>query len=119
MNRILEVWLLGQSIGQLIQADGRLSFSYSPRWLQSPSAQPLSRSLPLRPEPFDDKATRPFFAGLLPEGDKRKLVAMALQVSPQNDYALLNGIGGECAGAVTLLEPGQQPTGLTSEQYVR
>ena len=119
MNRILEVLLLGQSVGQLIQADGRLSFSYSPRWLQSPSAQPLSRSLPLRPEPFDDKATRPFFAGLLPEGDKRKLVAMALQVSPQNDYALLNGIGGECAGAVTLLEPGQQPTGLTSEQYVR
>ena len=119
MNRILEVWLLGQSVGQLIQADGRLSFSYSPRWLQSPSAQPLSRSLPLRPETFDDKATRPFFAGLLPEGDKRKLVAMALQVSPQNDYALLNGIGGECAGAVTLLEPGQQPTGLPSEQYVR
>ncbi len=119
MNRILEVWLLGQSIGQLIQADGRLSFSYSPRWLQSPSAQPLSRSLPLRPESFDDKATRPFFAGLLPEGDKRKLVAMALQVSSQNDYALLNGIGGECAGAVTLLEPGQQPTGLPSEQYVR
>ena len=119
MNRILEVWLLGQSVGQLIQADGRLSFSYSPRWLQSPSAQPLSRCLPLRPESFDDKATRPFFAGLLPEGDKRKLVAMALQVSPQNDYALLNGIGGECAGAVTLLEPGQQPTGLTSEQYVR
>ena len=119
MNRILEVWLLGQSVGQLIQADGRLSFSYSPRWLQSPSAQPLSRSLPLRPESFDDKATRPFFAGLLPEGDKRKLVAMALQVSPQNDYALLNGIGGECAGAVTLLEHGQQPTGLPSEQYVR
>ncbi len=119
MNRILDFWLLGQSVGQLIQADGRLSFSYSPRWLQSPSAQPLSRSLPLRPESFDDKATRPFFAGLLPEGDKRKLVAMALQVSPQNDYALLNGIGGECAGAVTLLEPGQQPTGLTSEQYVR
>ena len=119
MNRILEVWLLGQSVGQLIQADGRLSFSYSPRWLQSPSAQPLSRCLPLRPESFDDKATRPFFAGLLPEGDKRKLVAMALQVSPQNDYALLNGIGGECAGAVTLLEPGQQPTGLPSEQYVR
>ena len=119
MNRILEVWLLGQSVGQLIQADGRLSFSYSPRWLQSPSAQPLSRSLPLRPEPFDDKATRPFFAGLLAEGDKRKLVAMALQVSSQNDYALLNGIGGECAGAVTLLEPGQQPTGLPSEQYVR
>ena len=119
MNHILEVWLLGQSVGQLIQTDGRLSFSYSSHWLQSPNAQPLSRSLPLRPQSFDDKATRPFFAGLLPEGDKRKLVAMALQVSRQNDYGLLNGIGGECAGAVTLLEPGQQPKVLLSEQYVR
>lgn len=81
MNHVLEIWLLGQSVGQLIQDDGRLSFSYSPHWLQSPHAHPLSHSLPLRPEPFDDKAARPFFAGLLPEEGKRKLVARALQVS--------------------------------------
>jgi serine/threonine-protein kinase HipA len=43
----------------------------------------------------------------LPEGNKRKLIALTLQVSRQNDFALLDGIGGECAGAVTLLEPGQ------------
>ena len=75
----------------------------------APSSTPLSQSLPLRAEPFDDRATRPFFAGLLPEGDKRRLIAQALQVSRQNDFALLDGIGGECAGAVTLLEPGQTP----------
>ena len=119
MTRTLEVWLLGKFVGQLVQADGRLGFSYSPHWLECPTAQPLSHSLPLRPDFFDDKATRPFFSGLLPEGDKRDLVAKALHVSRRNDFALLSGIGGECAGAVTLLEPGRQEEALPSEQNGR
>ncbi len=107
MPKQLYVWLFGQHAGTLAQEDGRLGFSYAPDWLTQTDAMPLSQSLPLQAEPFDDRATRPFFAGLLPEGDKRKLVAQALHVSRQNDFALLDGIGGECAGAVTLLEPGQ------------
>jgi len=114
MPRQLEVWLQGEHTGTLMQIDGRLGFVYAPAWLARtaaavPLAVPLSQSLPLRAEPFDDRATRPFFAGLLPEGEKRRLVAQALQASRQNDFALLDGIGGECAGAVTLLEPGQTP----------
>ena len=121
MAKQLDVWLLGSHIGTLSQVDGRLGFAYSVQWLDqagagtgvvtgvAPFHSPLSQSLPLRAEPFDDRATRPFFAGLLPEGDKRRLIAQALQVSRQNDFALLDGIGGECAGAVTLLEPGQAP----------
>ena len=37
----------------------------------------------------------------------RRLIARQFQVSGQNDFALLDHIGGECAGAVTFLEPGQ------------
>jgi serine/threonine-protein kinase HipA len=37
----------------------------------------------------------------------RRLIAQQFQVSGQNDFALLDHIGGECAGAVTFLEPGQ------------
>jgi serine/threonine-protein kinase HipA len=107
--RQLTVWLFGRFVGTFAQVDGRLGFGYAPEWLAQADAMPLSQSLPLQPELFDDRATRPFFAGLLPEGDKRKQVAQALHVSRQNDFALLNGIGGECAGAVTLLEPGQTP----------
>lgn len=103
----LDVYLFEHPIGSLVQVNGRLSFSYAPDWLARSDARPLSLSLPLQIAPFDDQATRPFFAGLLPEGDKRKLIAQTLQVSRQNDFALLDGIGGECAGAVTLLEPGQ------------
>lgn len=119
MTRQLAVWLFGKHLGTLSQIEGRLSFSYGSGWLHTSHAIPLSQSLPLQTEAFDDRATRPFFAGLLPEGDQRQLIAQALHVSRQNDFALLDGIGGECAGAVTLLEPGQMPQAQENQDSVR
>ena len=125
MPKELEVWFLGQHIGILTQTDGRLGFAYTPEWLThnttitDVTTRPLSQSLPLRAEPFDDRATRPYFAGLLPEGVKRILIAKALHVSKQNDFGILDGIGGECAGAVTLLEPGQKPDTSDAPNAVR
>lgn len=103
----LEVWLFADRVGTLALVEGRLNFRYTPAWLSRPNAVTLSSSLPLQAEPFDDHQTRPFFAGLLPEGQMRRLIARQFQVSGQNDFALLDRIGGECAGAVTFLEPGQ------------
>lgn len=107
MAHELEVWLFADRVGTLALVDGRLSFCYARAWLSHPNAVSLSASLPLQAEPFDDRKTRPFFAGLLPEGQMRRLIAQQFQVSDQNDFALLDHIGGECAGAVTFLEPGQ------------
>jgi serine/threonine-protein kinase HipA len=109
MARELKVWFFGKCVGVLTQDEGYLSFRYLPEWLGSKNAKPLSQSLPLRTESFDDKIAKPFFAGLLPEGDKRTAVANILKVSSKNDFALLDGIGGECAGALILLEPDQTP----------
>ena len=103
----LEVWLFADRVGTLALVEGRLNFRYNPDWLSRPNAVTLSSSLPLQTELFDDHQTRPFFAGLLPEGQMRRLIARQFQVSGQNDFALLDRIGGECAGAVTFLEPGQ------------
>ena len=105
MAHELAVWLFADHVGTLALVEGRLNFRYAPAWLRRADAAALSQSLPLRAEPFDDHAARPFFAGLLPEGDMRHLIAQQLQVSRQNDFALLDGIGGECAGAVTFLAP--------------
>lgn len=105
----LDVWLRGDRVGTLSIPQGRLQFTYAPDWLQRPDAMPLSCSLPLQTEPFDDARARPFFAGLLPEGRLRRTIARQFHVSGQNDFALLDHIGGECAGAVTFLEPGRTP----------
>lgn len=107
MAHELEVWLFADRIGTLALVEGRLNFWYSTEWLKLPNAVALSCSLPLQAEPFDDHKARPFFAGLLPEGRMRRLIAQQFHVSGQNDFALLDRIGGECAGAVTFLEPGQ------------
>ena len=105
----LEVWLFADPVGTLALVDGRLSFGYAPGWLSKSDAVALSAALPLRTQPFDDHATRPYFAGLLPEGQLRRLIAQHFQVSGQNDFALLDHLGGDCAGAVTLLQPGHEP----------
>ena len=119
MARRLEVWLFADRVGTLAQVEGRLNFIYANEWLNNPAAMPLSLSLPLQVQAFGDQAARPFFAGLLPEGDQRKLIAKTLQVSRQNDFALLDAIGGECAGAVTFLEPGHSLPQITDANAVR
>ena len=109
MMRELEVWLFNERAGSLTLTEDRLNFQYAPGWLSHPHVKALSCSLPLQTEPFDDHQTRPFFAGLLPEGQLRHLIAQQFQVSHQNAFALLDHLGGECAGAVTLLRT-EQPS---------
>jgi len=109
MAKQLWVFLFDHLIGTLQQHHGKLTFTYDPTWLEENHAQPLSCSLPLQNYPFDDAQCRPFFAGLLPEGELRQLLARQFQLSDGNSFGLLNEIGGECAGAVTFLEPGQTP----------
>ena len=102
MRRLL-VYLNDEHVGALDQDDsGLLLFRYAPSWLNRPDAMPLSRSLPLREDPFRGKYARSFFAGVLPEETPRRRIASILGISERNDFAMLERIGGECAGAVTL-----------------
>ena len=94
-------------VGELSQEGARLTFRYDPGYRSSGNALPLSRLLPLWEEAFDDAATRAFFANLLPEGDIRRQVARQLGVSVENVFSLLEGIGGDCAGAISVLRPGE------------
>ncbi len=106
-HRVLDVRLGGDLVGKLEQdAWGSVRFAYEGGWLNSPEARSLSASLPLRPGRFTPKETRPFFAGLLPEEESRRLVAGVFGISARNDFALLERIGGECAGAVSLWPEG-------------
>lgn len=111
MARFLDVYLHSQRVGQLMQDDhGQMRFQYAESWLASPGATPLSQSLPLRIEPFNRNECRGFFAGILPEGDKRETIARNLGVSAHNDFSLLDKIGGECAGAISFVSAGKTPT---------
>ena len=112
MMKQLNVILLGAEVGTLEQsADGRLSFCYAAEWLER--GRPLSQSLPLRPEAFAERECAPFFGGLLPEEQSREIVAQNLGITARNDYAMLREIGGECAGAISLIPFDALPTDPT------
>ncbi|MDO9111186.1 MAG: type II toxin-antitoxin system HipA family toxin [Desulfatirhabdiaceae bacterium] len=112
MDANLNVFLHHFLVGKLRLDDRRrFVFQYDTCWLESPEAIPLSLSLPLRSQPYEDDVARPFFSNLLPEAGIRQAVARRLGVSEQNDFALLWALGGECAGAVFLLPEGQNPAG--------
>ena len=109
MKRLI-VYLNGEEVGALEQDDsGLIRFGYSPEWLAKEGACPLSRMLPLQAEVFRGKKARPFFAGLLPEAEPRRRIASILGISERNDFAMLERIGGECAGAVSLLPESVSP----------
>lgn len=107
-RRTLDVYLHSELIGQLIQDEhGQILFNYNESWLNHKEAVPLSHSLPLRTETFSRNECRGFFAGILPDEDKRNIIASNLGISARNDFAMLEQIGGECAGAVTFLPEGE------------
>ena len=110
MDTTLNVFLHHFPVGKLRLDDRRsFVFQYDSIWLENPDAIPLSLSLPLQTQPYEDDASRPFFSNLLPEAGIRQAVARKLGVSELNDFALLWALGGECAGAVILLPEGQNP----------
>ena len=81
-------------------------FDYVESWLTNPTAIPLSQSLPLTKKHFTRDDCRGFFAGVLPDESKREIIAHNLGISARNDFAMLERIGGECAGAVTFIPEG-------------
>lgn len=117
MTRTLVVWWEGRPVGRLTQDEhGELGFAYTTEWLDDDDAQPLSASLPKRADPFGRRECRPFFGGLLPEESQRDAVARILGVSRGNDFALLDRLGGDVAGALQLLSPDEKPTVPAPEQ---
>ncbi len=109
MARTLDVYLHEELVGHLIQDDGgQMSFEYLESWRAKSGAAALSQSLPVRKERFPAKECRGFFGGILPEASKREIIARNLGISAGNDYAMLEQIGGECAGAVTFIPAGQE-----------
>ena len=110
MAGTLQVWWDRRLVGCLTQnRHGELGFEYEGDWVRHQDAPALSASLPKREGAYGRRECRPFFAGLLPDEGQREAVARALGVSPGNDFALLERLGGDVAGALQLLPSGESP----------
>jgi len=111
-ERLLVVYINDDIVGQLKEHNGLWAFEYAPDWINQPGSFPLTPSLTLQQEPHIDTGTqRPvqwFFDNLLPEEKAREVLAKDYQLDKDDAFALLEAIGSESAGAVTLLKPGEE-----------
>lgn len=115
----LNVWTNGHHVGFLWRNERNdIGFQYSDEWLENPVRFPISKTLPLRTEPYqpgmENQVAHYYFANLLPEADSRIRICREKKISVDNDFELLRAIGGECAGALSIL--GEEPE-RTTPQY--
>ncbi len=106
----LDVWYEHRRVGALWRNPvGLMGFRYHPEWIETGFA--ISRSLPLADHEFPPEAATAhrFFANLLPEGGVREQIVRDLKL-PDSDFELLRAIGGECAGALSILPLGREPS---------
>ncbi len=90
-------------------AIGAMGFRYDAEWITGGFT--ISQSLPLATGEFppDAVVAHRFFANLLPEGGVRDQIVRDLKL-PNADFELLRAIGGECAGALSILPPDRIPS---------
>lgn len=108
----LAVWHEQRRVGVLRRNPvGAIGFRYDPDWIAG-GGFAVSRSLPLASREFapEEGGTQRWFANLLPEGAVREHIVRDLKL-PNTDFDLLRAIGGECAGALSILPVEQQPSG--------
>lgn len=100
--RSLHVHLGDRRVGELTLKDnGNMRFRYESDY----EGAPVSFAMPVNGETHSHALCVAVFGGLLPEGLERDTLARRLGISVGNDFGLLEAIGGDCAGAMTLLTP--------------
>lgn len=109
----LSVWLDGlpMPVGLVEGLAGStypLRFTYAPAY----GGSPLSAAMPVTSAPYENREARAFFDNLLPEGPQRSDVRRgdgARPVDPEDVVGLLEVLGSDCPGAVSVTPVGAPP----------
>ena len=114
--RSLAVWMNGERVGTWsLPARGAQTFTYAETWLHSRQFRPLSLSLPagLGASALSGDAVESWFDNLLPDSEViRRRAQTRFQTASTSAFDLLAAVGRDCAGAVQLLPPDQEPSGI-------
>jgi serine/threonine-protein kinase HipA len=106
----------GERVGTwTLPARGDQTFTYAESWLRSSQFRPLSLSLPagFGVSTLSGDAVESWFDNLLPDSEViRRRAQTRFQTASTSAFDLLAAIGRDCAGAVQLLPPDQEPSGI-------
>jgi len=112
----LNIWFEDQLVGHMWRnTTSAIGFRYASEWT-SKGGFAISQTLPVTDEEYspENGYAHRFFANLLPEGSVRDHIVRDLKIS-NTDFELLRAIGGECAGALSILPVERTPS--TDNKY--
>ncbi len=115
----LKVWCENRLVADLWRDQASpqgTGFRYTQDWVEN-GGFAISQTLPLTTVEYQAEvggSAQQFFANLLPEGGARERVVRDLKI-PDTDFDMLRAIGGECAGALSILPIERTPN--SEQQY--
>lgn len=93
----------GIPVGVITRRQGRMSFQYVETWLNHRQGRPISLSIPLAREEQHTEAVHAYFENLLPDNDNiRKKIVDSLGAASTHPFDLLEIIGADCVGALSI-----------------
>ncbi len=102
MNRHAQVLVFGKPAGYLQESADGFEFGYDQAYLSQPHSQPVSLTLPLRPEPYRSQMVPAFFSGLLAEGALAETQCRSLRVDEHDTFGRILATCRDTIGAVTV-----------------
>jgi len=120
-GRRLQLFINQELVGTLHEDNDLWTLAYDPQWTSKAGSFDLSPALPrsqlLHRDGATTRAVQWYFDNLLPEEKLRELMATDARLRDKDDaFALLEYLGAESAGSLTLLPPGQAPDVLAQLQ---
>lgn len=100
------ICLSGQRCGVLEEtSNGGSRFTYDDSWLEHRDARPVSLTMPLRSEPYEEQNLLTYFRNLLPEGWLLDISLPRLKIARDDGFGLLLATCCDCIGEVEVVPP--------------
>lgn len=88
--------------GVIAENDEGFTFQYDETYLHSENAKPVSLTLPLQQEVYQNKILFPFFDGLIPEGWLLNIAVANWKINVRDRFGLLLTLCKDCIGCVSI-----------------
>lgn len=98
-----KIYMYDRYAGLLTEDENGFSFVYDADYLQQSDVEPISMTMPLRSEPYEDKVLFPFFDGLIPEGWLLNIAERSWKINQRDRMSLLLACCKDCIGAVSIV----------------
>ena len=103
MGKRGRVYVENEFAGIIEQREGLYSFKYDEQYLKSKNPNPVSLTLPLREEPYEQKTMIPFFDGLIPEGWLLNIITDNWKINKNDRMSLLLLACEDCIGNISIV----------------